>query len=335
VALEGQDAPTEQERVRAQVKNVCEIHQETVGTSYTKQAAVGRLSGLPTEAMNPVRAELDWQVEQSLKQIVRDCNYSFLNGAYQLPSDNTTARKTRGLLAAITTNVTDAAAGVTQTGAAAQATDLITLTAHGLVNGDTVVFTNVGAATPLAVGPTTYYVVNSSANTFSVSLAKGGTAVDITVDGTVIWSKGVALTKTMVDDTIQKAYDNGGLSEQATATLLCGSAQKRAITNAYLTAGTYVRKELSGNVGGVTVDRIDTDFGTLNVMLDRLMPQSAVAVVSLEQCRPVFLEVPGKGHFFAEPLAKTGAKDRVQIYGEIGLAYGNQLAHAKITDLKA
>jgi hypothetical protein len=187
----------------------------------------------------------------------------------------------------------------------------------------------------VAVGPTTYYVVNSSANTFSVSLAKGGTAVDITVDGTVIWSKGVALTKTMVDDTIQKAYDNGGLSEQATATLLCGSAQKRAITNAYLTAGTYVRKELVGNVGGVTVDRIDTDFGTLNVMLDRLMPQSAVAVVSLEQCRPVFLEVPGKGHFFAEPLAKTGAKDRVQIYGEIGLAYGNQLAHAKITDLKA
>jgi Family of unknown function (DUF5309) len=335
VALEGQDAPTEQERVRAQVKNVCEIHQETVGTSYTKQAAVGRLSGLATEAMNPVRAELDWQVMQSLKQIVRDCNYSFINGAYQLPSDNTTARKTRGLLAAITTNVTDAAAGVTQTGAAAAATDLITLTAHGLVNGDTVVFTNVGAATPLVVGPTTYYVVSASANTFSVSLAKGGTAVDITVDGTVIWSKGVALTKTMVDDTIQKAYDNGGLSEQATATLLCGSAQKRAITNAYLTAGTYVRKELVGNVGGVTVDRIDTDFGTLNVMLDRLMPQSAVAIVSLEQCRPVFLEIPGKGHMFAEPLAKTGAKDRVQIYGEIGLAYGNQMAHAKITDLKA
>src|SRR5690349_8842978 len=135
VALEGQDAPTEQERVRAQVKNVCEIHQETVGTSYTKQAAVGRLSGLATEAMNPVRAELDWQVMQSLKQIVRDCNYSFINGQYQLPSDNTTARKTRGLLAAITTNVTDAAAGVTQTGTAAAATDLITLTSHGLVNG--------------------------------------------------------------------------------------------------------------------------------------------------------------------------------------------------------
>jgi hypothetical protein len=44
----------------------------------------------------------------------------------------------------------------------------------------------------------------------------------------------------------------------------------------------------------------------------------------MEQCRRFFLEVPGKGHFFAEPLAKTGAKDRVQLYGEVGLQYGNE-----------
>jgi hypothetical protein len=268
-----------------------------------------------------------------LKQMIRDIEYSFLNGAYQLPSDNTTARKTRGLLAAIATNVVDAAAGVTQTGTAAAATDLITLTAHGLTNGDTVVFTNVGAATPLVVG-TIYYVVAASANTFSVALTKGGAAVNITVDGTVIWEEGVALTKTMVDDMVQAAYDNGGMQESATATLLAGSTQKRAITNAYVTAGNYVRKELAGNVGGVTVDRIDTDFGVLNVMLDRHMPANVIAAVSMEQCAPVFLEIPGKGHFFAEPLAKTGAKDRVQLYGEVGLQYGNEKAHAKITNLK-
>jgi len=331
--LEGQDAPTEQERVRAQVKNVTQIHQETIGISYTKQAAYGRKSGLNNEATNPIRNELDWQTEQMLKQMVRDVEYSFLNGVYQLPSDNTTARKTRGLLPAIVSNVIDAAAGITQTGAAAAATDLITLTAHGLTNGDTVVFTNVGAATPLVVG-TVYYVVSASANTFSVSLTKGGAAVNITVDGTVIWEEGVALTKTMVDDMVQSAYDNGGMQESATATLLCGSTQKRAVTNAYLTAGTYVRKELVGNVGGVVVDRIDTDFGVLNVMLDRHMPINSIAAVSMEQCAPVFLEIPGKGHFFAEPLAKTGAKDRVQLYGEVGLQYGNEKAHAKITNLK-
>jgi hypothetical protein len=143
----------------------------------------------------------------------------------------------------------------------------------------------------------------------------------------------VALSKTLIDNTLQLAYDNGGISEQATATLLCNSAQKRGVTNAYLTAGNYVRKELAGNIGGVTVDRIDTDFGVLNVMLDRQMPQNRLAIVSMEQCRPVFLEIPGKGHFFAEPLAKSGSTDKVQIYGETGLAYGNERAHAKILNL--
>jgi hypothetical protein len=332
--LEGQDAPTEQSRIRAQIKNVCQIHQEAIGVSYTKQAAIGRKAGLANEAINPIRSELDWQTEQMLKQMVRDVEYSFINGAYQLPVDNTTGRKTRGLLAAITTNVTDANPAAVQTGAAAAATDLITLASHGLAVNDQIVFSSVGAATPLVVG-TTYYVSATGFTTgvFSVSLTQGGAVVNITVDGTVVWDKALPLTKAMVDNTVQAAYDNGGVMESATATLLCGSAQKRAITNAYLTAGTYMRRELVGNVGGVSVDRIDTDFGVLNVMLDRHMPQNQVAVVSMEQCAPVFLEIPGKGHFFVEPLAKTGAKDRAQIYGEVGLKYGNEKSHAKIVNL--
>jgi hypothetical protein len=69
-------------------------------------------------------------------------------------------------------------------------------------------------------------------------------------------------------------------------------------------------------------------------MLDRHVPPDTLAVVSMEQCRPVFLEVPGKGHFFAEPLAKTGAKDRVQLYGEVGLQYGNEKSHGKLVNLQ-
>lgn len=334
VVLEGQDAPTEQNRVRANASNICQIHQETVGVSYTKQAANQRKSGLNNGQSNPVLDELDWQTENMLKQMVRDVNWSFINGVYQKPSDNTTARKTRGVMAAITSNVTDAAAGVTQTGTAASGTDLITLTTHGLVAGDTVTFSSVGTATPLVAGQG-YYVIASglTANDFKVSRTKGGAAVDITANGTVVWSKGVALTKTMVDDTLQMAYDNGGLSEQDTATLLVGSAQKRAVTSVYTAAG-YVTKELTGNVGGVNVTRIETDFGTLNVMLDRAMSQSSIAIVSMEQCRPVYLDIPSKGHFFQEPLAKTGAKDRNQLYGEVGLAYGNERTHAKILNLK-
>jgi hypothetical protein len=63
------------------------------------------------------------------------------------------------------------------------------------------------------------------------------------------------------------------------------------------------------------------------------MPQDSLAAVSLEQLNPVYLEIPGKGHFFAEPLAKTGASDKVQLYGEVGLAYGLEKAHGLITGL--
>ena len=333
--LEGANAPSTQERVRAQVKNVVQIHQEAIEVTYTKEAAVGRKAGLANMETNPVQDELNWQTVQMLKQMVRDIDYSFINGAYQLPTDNSTARKTRGLFNAIATNVTDAAAGVTATGAAAASTDLITLASHGLNIGDTIQFTSVGTATGISAG-IPYFVAASGFTTgvFKVTLIKGGAAVDITADGTVVWEKGVVLTKTMVDNTLQSAYDNGGISEQATATLLCNSAQKRAITAAYLAAG-YVRRELVGSVGGVSVDRIDTDFGVLNVMMDRQVPQNKLAIVSMEMCQPVFLEIPGKGHFFSEPLARTGATTKVQIYGETGLAYGNEKAHAQITNLAA
>jgi hypothetical protein len=49
----------------------------------------------------------------------------------------------------------------------------------------------------------------------------------------------------------------------------------------------------------------------------------------------VFLNIPGKGVLFEEELAKTGASDKSQIYGEIGLAYGNQAAHGVLRGLFA
>lgn len=87
----------------------------------------------------------------------------------------------------------------------------------------------------------------------------------------------------------------------------------------------------SRTIGGVSVDTIVTDFGTFGVVLDRYMPTDELALLDMSVISPVFLEIPGKGHFFTEPLAKTGAYDLFQIYGEIGLAYGPEQYHGKIT----
>ena len=329
--LEGAAAPTAQARSRSQVTNVCQIHQEKVSVSYSKLAAVGRHDGLGIEAMNPVRDETTWQVEQALKQMARDIEYSFINGSYHLPSDNSTARKTRGLIAELSSNVTaKATSTITDLSAA---TDTVTETSTGLSNGDKIIFTDVGASTTLQVGRI-YYVVNKSTNAFKVATTSGGLAITIgsaTVSYRVPWT--TALSVDHVSTLLQNVYDNGGISEQSTATVLVNSSQKLAISAAY--AGAYGKfAESSRTVGGVAVDTIVTDFGTLNVMLDRHVPQDALIVPSLDQCAPVFLETPGKGHFFAEPLAKTGASDDVQLYGEVGLQYGSEKSHGILTGLK-
>jgi hypothetical protein len=130
-------------------------------------------------------------------------------------------------------------------------------------------------------------------------------------------------------DVFQKAWESGGLQESETRTVIVNATLKRALTRLFIRDANY--QEQSRNVGGVSLQTFETDFGRANIMLDRYMPATKMAVVSLEDVRPAFLEIPGKGHFFAEPLAKTGASDKVQIYGEIGLRYGLEKHHAVLT----
>ncbi|WP_405956112.1 DUF5309 family protein [Streptomyces phaeochromogenes] len=335
--VEGADAPTAEERARGNVKNVVQIHQEQVSVSYTKQAAIGQVASPQSAPFNhnggdnPVTNELDWQITQALKQMALDVNWSFLNGSYANPTTNATARQTRGLLQAITTNRIAKGASVT---GLTSATDTITETATALADNDKIVFTATGAATSIIAGRT-YYVVSKTTNAFKVATSLGGTALTLGTASGIAYTKPwtTALTTDHVSDLLQLAYDNGGISEQETATLLVNSAQKRAVTAAF--AGAYGKfMETSRTVGGVAVDTLVTDFGTLSVMMDRHMPQDVISVVSMEQLMPVFLNIPGKGTFFEEPLAKTGASDKSQLYGEVGLKYGVEKAHGVLTGLK-
>lgn len=264
VALEGANAPAPQERVRFPVQNVVEIHHEAIEVSYTRQAATGYISGGTTViGTNPVADEFAFQVGLMLPQVGRDIEYSFIQGSGTgaLPADNTTPRRTKGLLPAIVTNA---------------------------VHNNPTNLNPAPAVTPAA------YVA-------------------------------------YIDTICQMAYDNGGLSAGDGRTIMLGSTQKRNLTRAYKSLGSYF--ETTRNVAGLNLQTIENDFGVLNVMLNRYMPNDTVAVVSAEQCAPVFLEVPGKGFLFLEPLAKVGSSERGQIYGEVGLEYGNEKTHAKVDGL--
>lgn len=86
-------------------------------------------------------------------------------------------------------------------------------------------------------------------------------------------------------------------------------------------------------VNGIKLDVIITPFGSVSLLPNPKVPAGTAVFVNPEVCSPVYMPVPGKGNFFREELAKTGASDKYQIYGQVGLDYGIELYHGKITGL--
>lgn len=334
--LEGANAPDAESRSRSNVENVLQIFQESISTSYTKQASTGQYK-TPSSApyisadgvVNPVQDEHAHQIANALKTIARDVNYSFWYGKKVKPENNSTARKTGGLLTVCTTNrlATDELTG------ASASTDTITVT-HALENGDKVVFTDVGASTTIRPDRVYYVVSKSTTVSFKVAATLGGSAITVGTATVSLIKAGTALDVDVVEGFMQGVFENGGISEQETATLFTSPRQKRALTAAY--ADKYGKTDLfSGNrnVGGVNAQMLETNFGTLNVVVERTLPPDAIVVVSAEQLMPVFLDIPEMGVLFEEELAKTGSAIKSQIYGEIGLKYGNERAHGQIRGL--
>jgi len=343
--LEGADAPSAEARVRANAQNRVQIFQEAISTSYSKQAATNQFyqgaAGNSAQGVgsvgNPVVNEHQWQIIQSLKQIKRDVNWCFWNGVRVDPATNATARAMNGLLNVCTSNAQVLSTGHALYTGASAATTHITVT-HDLAVNDKVVFTDVGVATTIV--PNRYYWVQaiSTTATFDVSATKGGSAITIgtaTVSFYGIKAANIA-TVDAINGLLQSVYDNGGITEQGTATLFVPSGQKLALSKAYAASGTAANLLFgTRNVGGMSLDTIVTDFGTLNVAIERALPSDALAVVSLDQVQPVFMTIPNKGVLFEEELAKTGSADKTQLYGEIGLAFGNQAAHGVMRGLFA
>lgn len=154
----------------------------------------------------------------------------------------------------------------------------------------------------------------------------------ITTNTATTTHKAGELTEDEVLDLMQKVWTAGGIQESETRTVIVNATLKRALSRIFLKDAGY--RHTDRNVGGVNLQTFETDFGTCNIMLSRLMPVDKLVVASLEQIKPAFLEVPGKGHLFAESLSKTGAAEKVQLYCETGLIYGNEKAHGVLTVTK-
>jgi hypothetical protein len=333
--LEGANAPTAGNRSRANVSNIVQIYHYAFDMSYTKLAAQGNFAGINTAQPSQIMDDMAFQQEIKLQEAAMDIDHTLLRGYYNKPSDNTTARKTRGLLRVPTTNVS-AMSGSLVSVTATASTDVINETGTALADGDRIQLRGTGGASVAGLDDdTVYYVVNKATNTFKVSLTSGGAAVDITADisSGLSYAKLTALTKIKVLDMVQGVFSNHGIMQNLEPTLLCNATIKRGLTKLFITDANY--REETRNIGGVAVTKIETDFGTLNIMLNRRMPASTLAFAHLSVCQPIFLLIPGKGFLFTEPLAKTGSSERAQLYGECGLKYGPESAHALLLGVDA
>lgn len=125
--LEGA-APTASNTDTAQSANVVQIFQEAVELTYSAQARSGQITGVAVIPGAPAGghtlnnpASLDFQIARANEKIARHANLSFLRGAYVKPANNSTARKTRGVRTAVSTNDFDmSAAALTITNFEAQ-----------------------------------------------------------------------------------------------------------------------------------------------------------------------------------------------------------------------
>ena len=246
--VEGAD-PVMKGRTRSEVTNVAQIMQYGVEVSYTKQAAVGNLSGESIIGNQPVQDELAFQLDMAMKTAARDIEHSFIQGTYVADTNITTARKTRGMLEAVTTNEVAGAAA--------------------------------------------------------------------------------ALDQAKVEDALKQMADSGAPFEMPV--IFANAFQKQKLSAIYSSALALAPRDR--NIGGVNITTIETDFGQVGIVFERHIPADDVLIADLAFLKPVFLDIPGKGHFFVEPLAQSGAAYKFQVYGEIGLEYGPEQFHAKITNL--
>jgi hypothetical protein len=134
------------------------------------------------------------------------------------------------------------------------------------------------------------------------------------------------LSKALMDSLFLEMFNNGAMFKMPV--ILCGGFQKQKISDIY----GYAPEDR--NIGGLNIKQIETDFGNIGVMpAHRFMPTDDLLVADLSVVAPVFQTVPDKGNLFYEDLAKTGASEKGQIFGQIGLDHGPAFAHGSITDL--
>lgn len=86
-------------------------------------------------------------------------------------------------------------------------------------------------------------------------------------------------------------------------------------------------------INGIKLSSVVTPLGVVYLYLGEFLPKGTAFLLNLDVLSPVYQPVPGKGNFFLEQLSKTGAGEKYQLFGQIGLDHGPEWYHAKFTGI--
>lgn len=87
------------------------------------------------------------------------------------------------------------------------------------------------------------------------------------------------------------------------------------------------------NINGIALSSVVTPIGVVYLYLGECLPAGTALLLNLSVIAPVYQPVPEKGNFFLEPLSKTGAGQKYQLFGQIGLDHGPEWYHGKFTGI--
>lgn len=175
------------------------------------------------------------------------------------------------------------------------------------------------AATDAQVNKTRGLNQAITTNVISATTGEGASAVAAPLD---IW---------LVNDLLTMMRDNQ--ADISDITLWVNTVNLNQLNGSAVEYG-YKMSDVKDTEFGVQVRELILPIGRVNVVLGEFIPAGTVFALNLNAICPVEQPTPGKGNFFLEPLAKTGAGEKYQLFGQIGLDYSAEHLHGKITGLK-
>jgi hypothetical protein len=131
-----------------------------------------------------------------------------------------------------------------------------------------------------------------------------------------------ALTETLLKDTLQLCFENGGEPSMA----ICGPHNKQVISG--FTGRTQARQMIDANTVEASVSVYSSDFGEL-----KIVPSNRSRERSLLLVDPEFAKVSYLRDFKTVDIATIGDAETKMIVVEYGLEVSNEAAHGVVADL--